>query len=149
MNKLLTSDISSIRAAAAGCIHNLCRPTHGKNEATVLGSIPLLVSLLNDLDPAVRTQAAAALGSILITTPAKNLAVKLPAVQHLLALAQGSEVPAARMLAFQALAVLSAHPEAREKLREHTEVFEEGGKSENEGVRECSQRALEDVLWEP
>ncbi|XP_043203222.1 radial spoke head 14 homolog [Amphibalanus amphitrite] len=149
MNKLLRSEISSIRACAASCLHNLCRPTQGKNEATVLGSIPLLVTLLKDWDPAVRTQAAAALGSVLVTTPAKKLAVTLPTLRHLLDLAGEFAVPAAQMLAIQALAVLAAHPEARNKLREHVEVFEEAMRSEEEGVRVCAKRAMEEVMWVP
>ena len=151
MNKLLLSDVSSIRAAAAGCLHNLSRPTHGKHEVTVLGTIPLLVTLLKDRDPAVRTEAAAALASVLITTPAKMLAVKLPAVQHLLALAEDVGEPAAQMQALQALAVLAAHPEARECLRGKgkVDVLEVAAESGADGVRVCARRALEAVRWEP
>ena len=127
MSKLLLSDTSSIRAAAAGCLHNLSRPTHGKHEVTLLGTTPLLVTLLKDRDPPARTETASALASVLITTPAKMLAVKLPAVQHLLALVQDVGEPATQMQALQALAVLAAHPEARECLRQKLVTGEDCG----------------------
>ena len=77
------------------------------------------------------------------------LAVKLPAVQHLLALARDVGEPAAQMQALQALAVIAAHPEARECLREKVGVLEEAAESGGDGVRVCARRALETVRWEP
>ncbi|XP_037072840.1 radial spoke head 14 homolog [Pollicipes pollicipes] len=149
MNQLLLSEVSSIRAAAAACLHYLCLPTQGKNEATALGSLPLLVRLLKDWDSAVRTQAAAAAGAVLVTTPAKMLAMQLPMLDHLLALTREGDVPEARMLALQALATLASHPEARRRLRAERDVLDDASQSPNEGVSRCAARALEEVLWDP
>lgn len=58
---LLSHTQSSIRGRAARILYDLSVPLEGKEEGCGCGCVPLLIGLLDDKDPFVRAQAAAAL----------------------------------------------------------------------------------------
>ncbi|KFQ05535.1 Rhabdoid tumor deletion region protein 1, partial [Leptosomus discolor] len=147
LREKLTHSSEAIRSKAAWVLLEIGTYPEGKSVVCE-EVIPVLVSLLEDVDPEVQASATGALMFATVKPQGRFSALGAEAIPPLLKLV-AEETSKARLSAIKTLTMLAELPEGRKTLLDHTDTFQQCLNDPCEAVKRAAKIAIDVIKWKP